>query len=304
MGQLEDMQVFVRVVEAGGIGRAAEQLEMAKSAVSRRISELEKHLGVRLINRTTRTSSLSDVGQHYYDRALMLLDDVAELNAMTSDATCALAGSIHLAAPLSFGLNHLSTAIGAFLKLHPEVEINVDFSDRQIDLVEEGLDLAFRIADLADSSLIARNICPIKRILCASPGYLKTHGSPSSINDLKSHALLHYNVSPSSTWKLNDRQGKQHTIRTCAKIIANNGDFLMEMAISDHGIIAMPTFISWKAIAAGDLVHIMPDYTLLQLNAYVVYPQSRYLSQRARALIEFLVERFGENPYWDQHISV
>lgn len=303
MGQLEDMHVFIRVVDAGGISRAANQLGLAKSAVSRRIAELEKRLGARLINRTTRTSSLSEVGQAYYDRAIKVVDDVAELNALTSDSTSALAGTIHLAAPLSFGLCHLSTAIDAFLRQHPEVAINIDFSDRQVDLVEEGLDLAFRIADLKDSSLIARKISPIRRILCASPDYLKGHGTPFTPEELKTHKLLHYNVSGSSVWKLMDQKGKQYSIKTSAKIIANNGDFLVDMAVAGHGIVSTPTFISWKAIATGDLVPIMPDYKLPQLDAYAVYPQTRYLSQRARALINFLVQRFGDNPYWDQHIA-
>ncbi len=303
LGQLEDIQVFIRVVDAGGISRAADQLGMAKSAVSRRLAELEKRLGVRLINRTTRSASLSEIGQAYYDRVIKVVDDVAELNALASDAHCALAGTINLAAPLSFGLHHLSTAIDTFLKQHAQVGINIDFSDRRVDLVEEGLDLAFRIAELKDSSLMARKISPIRLVLCASPDYLQAHGAPLTPNELKNHQLLHYNVSHSPIWKFSDKRGKQHAIKTSAKIIANNGDFLVDMAVAGHGIIATPTFIAWQAIAAGQLVPVMPDYTLPQLNAYAMYPQTRYLSQRARALIDFLVERFGDTPYWDRHIA-
>ena len=297
------MQVFIRVVDAGGISRAADQLGIAKSAVSRRLAELEKRLGARLINRTTRSSSLSDVGQAFYDRASKVVDDVAELNTLTSDATSTLAGTINLAVPLSFGLCHLSPAIDTFLKQHPEVNVNIDFSDRQVDLVEEGLDLAFRIADLKDSSLMARKISPIRLLLCASPDYLKTHGIPTTPVELRSHHLLHYNISGSSSWKLKDATGKQHLVKIPTKIMANNGDFLVDMAVAGHGIIATPTFISWKAIARGDLLAIMSDYKLPEPDAYAVYPQTRYLSQRARALIDFLVVRFGDSPYWDQHIA-
>lgn len=303
MGQLEDMNIFIRIVEAGGISRAADQLGLAKSAVSRRLADLETRLGVRLLNRTTRKSSLTEIGQSYYHRAIKVVDDVAELNAITTDANTSLEGTINLAVPLSFGLRHLSPAIDAFVKKHPELTINIDFSDRQVDLVEEGLDLAFRIADLKDSSLIARKISPIRIMLCASPEYLKKQGTPKSPDDLKNHHLLLYNMIGTSTWKFTDKKGKQYTVSTNAKMIANNGDFLKDMAIAGQGIASLPTFISWKAIAAGELIPVLTNFKRPQPNAYAVFPQTRYLSQRTRLLIDFLVERFGDKPYWDQNIK-
>lgn len=303
MGQFEEMTIFIRVVDAGGISRAAEQLGIAKSAVSRRLVDLETRLGIRLLNRTTRTSSLTEAGRSFYERSIKIIDDIAELNALAKDSNTRLEGTINLAAPLSFGLTHLAPAIDDFLTLHPELTININFSDRQINLIEEGLDLAVRIADLKDSSLIARKLSPIRTLLCASADYLKKHGTPKSVNDLKHHQLLHYNLSNASTWKLTDKLGEQHFIHVKAKIIANNGDFLKDMAIAGHGIIMMPTFISWKAIARGELVTVLSDYNTPQLNAYVVYPQTRYLSQRTRILIDFLVERFGDYPYWDKNFK-
>jgi len=302
MGQLEDMTVFIRVVDAGGISRAAEQLGIAKSAVSRRLVDLETRLGIRLLNRTTRTSSLTEAGRGFYERSIKIVDDISELNALASDSNTCLEGTINLAAPLSFGLSHLAPAIDDFLSLHPELTININFSDRQINLIEEGLDLAVRIADLKDSSLIARKLSPIRTQLCASPEYLKKQGTPETLDDLKHHPLLHYNLSNTSSWKLTDSQGEQHFIHVKAKINANNGDFLKDMAIAGHGILMIPTFISWKAIANGELVPLLSDYMTPQLNAYAVYPQTRYLSQRTRVLIDFLVERFGEKPYWDQPV--
>jgi DNA-binding transcriptional LysR family regulator len=299
MGLLEDMKVFIRIVDAGGISRAADQLGLAKSAVSRRLVDMETRLGVRLLNRTTRTSGLTEIGQNYYERAMTIVDDVVELNALTADANTALEGTINLAAPLSFGLIHLSPAIDSFLIEHPELKININFSDRQVDLIEEGLDLAFRIADLKDSSLVARKISPIKRVLCTSPEYLKKQGIPVTPDDLKNHHLLYYNLTESNTWKFTDKKGKKYTVSVKPKITANNGDFLKNMAMAGHGIVSTPTFIVWKAIAAGDLVPVLTDYQLPQTNAYAVYPQARYLSQRTRCLIDFLVERFGSNPYWD-----
>ena len=286
MGQLEDMNAFIRVVEAGGISRAAEQMDIAKSAISRRLADLETRLGVRLLNRTTRTSSLTEAGQSYYERAVKVVDDVAELNTITADSNCALEGTIRLAVPLSFGLAHLAPAIDTFAKEHPELTFNIDFSDRQIDLVEEGFDLAFRIADLKDSTLVARKISPIRLILCASPDYIKEHGLPKTPGELKNHHFLQYNVSGSSTLKLKDNKGKEHLVKMPAKMIANNGDFLKDMAVAGHGILATPTFISWKAIAIGDLVPILSNYKLPQPNAYAVYPQTRYLPLEKSNLTE------------------
>ncbi len=303
MGQLEDMQVFVRVVEAGGISHAADQLGVSKSAVSRRLSELEARLGTTLLKRTTRRSSLTDAGQRYYERSLRVIDDVAELNAITASNDDALAGTLRLAVPLSFGLSHLSPAIDIFARKHPDLTIRINFSDRQIDLVQEGVDLAFRIADLKDSSLKARRITPIKLMLCASPDYLKQQGPPQTPEDLKNHQLLNYDSSGAVLpWRLVDREGREHSVHPEAKIIANNGDFLRDMGIAGHGIFISPTFISWEALAKGDLVQVLPEYRIPSINAYAVYPQTRYLPQRARLLIDFLVRRFGDNPYWDQYI--
>ncbi len=301
MGQFEDMSVFIRVVEAGGISKAAEQLGMAKSAVSRRLVELETRLGVRLLNRTTRSSSLTEAGENYYERATRITDDVAELNALTMDANVALAGSISLAAPLSFGVSHLSSAIDHFVSQHPGIHINIDFSDRKVDLVEEGLDLAFRIARLEDSSLVARKICPIRILLCASPAYLEEHGTPESLAELQEHQLLHYNMTGLRHWQLLDSQGKQHRIKVNSAIEANNGEFLRDMAIAGHGIVATPTFISWQAIEQQQLIPVMTAFQPMPVDAYAVYPKNRYLSQRLRAFIDFLIARFGDTPYWDKH---
>ncbi len=303
MGQLEDINVFIRVVEAGGISRAAEQLNLAKSAVSRRLSDLESRVGVRLLNRTTRTSNLTEAGRNYYENAKKIVSDIAELDALTIESNIALEGTINLAAPLSFGLTHLAPAIDAFVKQHPGLTININFSDRQVDLVEEGMDLALRIANLKDSSLIARKIAPIRHLLCASADYLNKQGIPKTPDDLKTHRLLQYNLTDSPNWKLTDQQGKQHFINITAHINANNGDFLNDMAVAGHGIIMLPTFITWKAITNGELIPILTDYRPPQLYAYAMYPQTRYLSRRTRLFIDFLIERFGNYPYWDQKIN-
>ncbi|WP_045858501.1 LysR family transcriptional regulator [Teredinibacter purpureus] len=299
MGQLEDMQVFVRVIEAGGVGKAADQLGLAKSAVSRRLKELEARLGVELLYRTTRRSSLTESGRHYYERSLSVIDDVSELNAQTADRSSLLMGTLRIAVPVSFGLAHLAPAVSDFMGKHPGLNIQLNFSDRHIDLVEEGVDLAFRIGDLADSTLRARKISPIRIILCASPCYLAEKGAPQVPSELNDHALLKYNASSDSDWRLMEPNGKEHRVALQPVISANNGDFLRDMAVAGKGITATPTFISWQAIAKGELVPVLPNYALPLLHAYVVYPGGRYLPQRARLFIDFLAERFGEQPYWD-----
>ena len=301
MGQLEDMSVFVRIVDAGGIGKAADQLGIAKSGVSRRLVALEARLGVSLINRTTRSSSLTSVGREYYERAVKLIDDVLELDGLATDEGKSLEGLMRLAVPLSFGLTHLSPAIDIFSRKNPGLAINIDFSDHQVDLVEQGIDLAIRISDLKDSSLQARRICPIRLQLCASPSYLEKHGTPRKPEDLKDHQVLSYSLVPGSTIRLRNRQGDEQLVHTSARMSANNGDFLHDMALAGHGIVVLPTFITWKSLAAQKLVHVLEPYTPPALSAWAVYPQTRYLSQRTRRFIDFLAERFGDDPPWDRH---
>ncbi len=300
MNPFEEMRNFIRVVEAGSISKAAEQLGMAKSGVSRRLVDLESRLGVRLLNRTTRRSSLTEAGQAYYQGAVKLLTDISELDSATADSGALLKGTLRLAVPLSFGLSHLSPAIDEFLKAHRELTINIDFSDRHVDLVGQGVDLAIRIADLRDSNLQARRICPIRLLLCASPAYLAQYGVPAVPEDLKKQRILQYDIGNAPVLRLQDQLGAEHVVQVRPAIVANNGDFLRDMAMAGHGIILTPSFIAWQALAAGDLVSIMPDYCPPQRSAYAVYPRNRYLSRRARMFIDFLVERFGENPYWDQ----
>jgi DNA-binding transcriptional LysR family regulator len=238
------METFVRVVEAGSISKAAEQLGMAKSGVSRRLAELESRLGVRLMNRTTRRSSLTEAGQSYYEGALKLLMDLSELNATTADANACLEGTLRLAAPLSFGLLHLAPAIDEFLDLHPDLRINIDFSDRHIDLVEQGVDLAVRIADLGDSTLRARRICPVRIVICASPDYLEVHGTPRVPADLEDHRILQYDIGTTPVMRLQGPQGNLHLVSTPPAIVANNGDFLRDMAMAGRGITVTPTLLA------------------------------------------------------------
>ena len=302
MSHWEEMRTFVRVVEAGSISKAADQIGMAKSGVSRRLADLEARLGVRLINRTTRRSSLTEAGENYYRGAVRVLGDVAELDAAVASSQSQLEGTLRIAAPLSFGLCHLAPAIDEFLTRNSGLDIHVDFSDRQVDLVEQGMDLAIRIAELDDSTLQARRICPINILLCASPAYLEKHGLPAKPEQLKQHKLLVYSLGGGSGLRLRDASGEVTAVAARGSIVANNGDFLRDMAIAGHGLVQSPSFICWQALASGDLISLLNEFRPQPLAAWAVYPRNRYLPLRARAFIDFLVERFGENPYWDQNI--
>lgn len=300
MGQLEDMAMFVRVVEAGSITKAAEQLNIAKSAVSRRLKELETRLGSQLISRTTRQSNLTQAGEQYYQKVHHILSEVDALNEETSGTPTRIEGTLKMTAPLSFGLMHLNDVIDEYANQHPELKFELDFSDRHTDLIEEGFELAIRIRELQDSSYQAKRLALIRYALCASPEYLERMGTPKTFDDLTEHEFLQYGMSKSSAIELIDKQGKKHQVAVNGKIKANNGDFLREMAVKGHGIAFLPTFITYQALISGELVPILQQYQLPTLNAYAVYPKNRFLSQRCRYLIDFIAERFGDNPYWDK----
>lgn len=300
MGQLEDMYIFLRVVETGSITKAADKMNIAKSAVSKRLSLLEHKLGIKLINRTTRMSSITEAGKLYYQRSKLILDEVEELNSQTSSSQRALAGTLNIAVPLSFGLSHLAPALDLFLQQHADLKLNINFSDQKIDIVEQGVDLAFRIGQLDNSSFQSRKIAPIKHVLCASPEYLKVHGEPKTPDDLKHHKVLKYGGTDQSGLKFLTKEGKEQLVYLEPHFIANNGDFLKSLAESNHGITFLPTFIVWQSLATKTLVPVLEKYQMQTMHAYAIYPHNRHLPLKVRSLIDFLVERFGDNPYWDR----
>ena len=301
MGQLEDMAMFVRVVDAGSITKAAEQLDVAKSAVSRRLKQLEARLNTQLISRTTRNSTVTEAGQKYYQQACSILSEVEVLNEKISGVTSQLEGTMRLTAPLSFGLMHLDQIIHNYALQHPQLNFELDFSDRQVDLVEEGYEMAIRIGKLQDSSHQAKRLTVIRMVLCASPEYIVQAGMPNSIEALKQHSFLQYGLqSKQGELLLIDPSGQRHKVEPSSRIKANNGNFLVDMAIKGHGIVCVPTFIAYQSLAKGELVPVMEDYQFPTLNAYAVYPKNRFLSQRCRLLIDHIIEQIGDEPYWDK----
>lgn len=299
MSRYEEIEVFVRTVEAGSITAAAQQLHIAKSAVSRRLKELENRLGTQLLIRTTRKLTLTDTGEALYARSLQLLADWQEAEAAAGQTQAALAGNIRIAAPLSFGVTHLGPAILDFMELHPEIMFDLDFSDRTVDIINEGMDMAIRIGDLPDSSLIARKLAPICTAVCASPAYLKRHGTPKIPNDLQAHKELRYGYRKSATWFYHGPDGQKGHIEMQPRVRATNGEFLRDAALAHQGVLIEPRFIIFKELRSGALVEILKDYQFSEIGAYAVYPPTRHLSVRVRTFVDFLVERFKGKPYWD-----
>ncbi len=300
MDRFAEMNLFVHVVEAGSISGAAERLEVAKSAVSRRLAELESRLGVTLLHRTTRRLSLTDSGRAYLQRAQRILADLDEAERAVGSAHAAVRGRLKVALPLSFGLLHLTPLILEFGTLHPGVEFDLDFNDRQIDLMQEGFDLAIRIANLPDSSLIARRLAPVRHLVCASPDYLARHGTPLTIDDLRTHVCLVYsNLAQPGLWRYRTPDGRAGSVQVRVAQRANSGDHLLRAALAGHGLFMAPTFYLGEALRDGTLVPVLSDHTWPALNAYAVYPPTRHLSSRVRTFIDFVAARLAGEPAWE-----
>jgi DNA-binding transcriptional LysR family regulator len=301
MDRFADIETFVSVVDLGSFSAAADRLGTSKSAVSRRVSQLEQRLGARLLNRTTRRLSLTDAGRALHERARRILGDLDEAEAEVADTQSALRGRLKVATPLSFGLLHLRPALEAFLERHPDLEVELDLNDRQVDLVSEGFDLALRIGRLSDSSLVARRISTVRRITVASPAYLARHGTPAHPMELTGHLGLRYsNLPRQEAWSYVAADGTELRPRVPDRLAANNGEMLADAAERGLGITIQPTFIVHEAVAAGRLQRVLTDWKLVEQGMYLVYPPGRYLSQRVRAFSDHLADCFGTRPYWDR----
>jgi DNA-binding transcriptional LysR family regulator len=300
MDKFADIEAFVAVVEAGSFNAAGERLGVAKSMVSRRISQLERRLGSRLLHRTTRRLTLTDAGRNFYHRAIQILAELDEAEQSVTAETVELRGAIKLAAPLTFGLRHLSGAITEFLDAHPAIELNLDLNDRNINLIEEGFDMAVRIGELQDSTLVARRLGISRAVTCASRGYLERHGEPQHPDDLRRHVGLQYsNIGYRQHWRYETPEGGAVIAQPQIRIRANNGEALACAAVAGLGITTGPTFILGSYLRDGSLVSILNDYRRAAVGIYALYPPGRMLPRRIQVFSNFLAGRFGEQPYWD-----
>lgn len=293
MDRLAEMEAFVQVVDQGGFTDAAKKLGTSKSAISKHVAALESRLAVRLLNRTTRRVSPTEIGLAYYDRAKAVLKDAAEADDMVTAMQSQPRGALRVSAPVSFGITHLSQAISAFLLSYVEVEINLVLDDRFVEIVAEGFDVAIRIGNLADSSLRVRKLAESRMLLVASPTYLDARGYPRSLDELPEHDLLHYsNLSTGNVWRLRTFRGEERQFRVGGRLTANNGEALRRACESGLGIALQPAFILGNAVRSGKLVELLTDHPLETIGIYAVYPPGRFTQPKLRVFINFLAEHF------------
>lgn len=300
MDKLQAMQLFSRVVEAGSFSAAADQLGISRALASKLIQGLEDELGVRLLNRTTRRVSVTEPGQNYYRRVGDILTQLAEAEAEAAELQVEPRGRLRLSAPISFAVLHLAAALSDFQARHPRVELEIDLSDRLVDLVDEGFDLAIRIGRLADSSLVARRIAPACLVMVAAPRYLERADTPETPADLERHNCMIYSLAARRDEVTFERAGESASVRVRGNLIVNNGDYIAAAATHGHGLALLPTFIVAERLQRGELVQVLADWKVPDIAIHAVYPQARSLPAKTRLLIDFLVERFGPEPYWER----
>ncbi|HYE00777.1 MAG TPA: LysR family transcriptional regulator [Alphaproteobacteria bacterium] len=299
MDRLTAMAVFVRVADGGSFAAAAAHFGLSRAMVSKYVQALEERLGARLLHRTTRRLSLTEIGADYLQRCREIVAAAAEAEAAAGALQAEPRGRLRINAPVSFGARHLAPALAAYLARHPAVTAELSLNDRVVDLVEEGYDLAVRIGRLADSSLVARRLAPARMAVAAAPDYLARHGAPARPEDLARHACLTYSYAAAGDeWRFEGPDGPA-AVRVAGPFRANNGDAVLAAGLAGLGVLLQPTFIVGEALAAGRLVALLPGWRPAELAIHAVYPSGRHVPPKLRSLVDFLAARFGERPAWD-----
>lgn len=300
---LHEMSVFVKVVSAGSLSAAARELGLSPAVVSRRLAGLEARLGARLIHRTTRRLHLTDEGASYFESCSRILAEVEEADDTASAGRVEPQGVLKVALPASFGHQHVAPLVPRFAERYPKVRLALSLSDRTVNVIDEGFDLVVRIAELEDSSLAARKLAPNRRVVCASPEYLRRHGTPRTPAELAQHNFLiaNWDSGLAMTLEYKDPVGKSGEVRVTGKYACDNWEVLREWALAGLGVALKSTWDVHRNLADGSLVALFPGYSFTtDVAIYAVYPHRRYLPAKTRVFIEFLVESFGPEPYWDR----
>lgn len=299
MDRFESMRTFAKVVESGSFAGAAARLGVSPGTVSDHVKELEKRLGTQLIHRTTRKLALTDTGRVFYERSTRILADLEEAEQVAGDPQAAPRGELRVNATPAFGMMQLSPAISDFTARFPEVSVELMLSDRMADLIDEGFDVAVRVEPIPDSSLIARQLGPVRVVICATPGYLERHGRPETPADLAGHNCLTI-TGPSQlrNWHLTGADGTPVDIRVSGHLRSNSAGVLMCAALAGQGLVCLPTFITGDALRTGRLVTVLDQYVAQPFTLRALYPPNRHLSAKVRAFVDFLAERFGKPSVW------
>lgn len=303
MDRLQAIQAFVRVVETGSFVRAAEKLGISTTSTSRLVADLEAHLGTRLLQRTTRRLHITEAGRRFFERATQIVADLDEAEAEVGSATVTPSGLLRVSVPTSFGLLYLASLFPAYRAQYPQVQLEISATDRIVDLVEEGFDLAIRVSGQHRLSYVARHLAPIRLVVCASPEYLARYGKPETPQALAQHNCLTHSTGPYAvTWSF---QGDDGTVAVQVRggFRADNGDLLRTAALAGEGIILEPTFIVGEDLACGTLVPLLLDWPVPQATVMAVYPTRRHLSAKVRTFVDFLQQAFAGEPVWDRWIQ-
>lgn len=298
MTNLGDLEVFVRVIAAGSMSTAARDLGLSPAVVSKRIKRLEDKLGTRLLQRTTRQISLTEAGLGFHERVLTVLGGLEEAEAFASGRSSEVNGTLKISASTSFGRMHVAPHLKPFMEAHPDLAIHLVLSDEFTDIVGGGFDLAIRIAELNDSSLVARRLAPVRRVLCAAPSYLAAHGTPETLDDLKKHRCLPAHNHDS--WRLEGPSGPV-ALRPEGMLITNSSEVLREAVIAGLGIALRSTWDVGAELKSGKLVQVLPQYESSRNVALsAVYPSRQFLPAKVRLFIDYLAELYGPVPYWER----
>jgi DNA-binding transcriptional LysR family regulator len=292
--------VFVAVVENGGFSAAARTLGISKSAVSKRINQLEAHLGVRLLHRTTRKLSLTEAGERYFEHAAQALTAAGQAEDAVTELQGEPQGNLKISSPMSFGRLHVAPLIPKLLQRHPKLQIDLVMDDRKVDLVAGGFDVAIRAGNLPASTLIARKLAPLRQVLCVSPDYIDRYGRPGTPAELSSHNCVLYSYSSDANeWTLIGESGPE-TVTVSGSYQVNNSEALLEALREGVGIGRLPTFVAGPDLKTGRLVKLFESYRIPEFTIYAVFPERQYLPAKVRAFLDFAIEYFGgDKPYWD-----
>ncbi|OWY39135.1 LysR family transcriptional regulator [Xenophilus sp. AP218F] len=294
MDRFSEIRAFVCVAEQGSFAAAAERLQLSRAMVTKLVAALENRLGARLMHRTTRRLSLTEAGEMYLSQAGGLLAELDELDARLSQGASSPAGRLRVAAPVSFGMRYLGRIVAGFHQRHPQIEVELSLNDRRVDLVEEGFDVAVRVSNLSDSTLVARRLARIHDLLAASPDYLARHGEPRRPEDLAQHQCLSYALtSQPNLWDYTAPDGSQGKVKVKGPLKANNGDVLTDAAANGMGIVLQPRFLLEEGLRDGRLVAVLPDYNWHSLDVSALYPARRHVPGKVRVFVEYLSEFFA-----------
>ena len=298
---LNEMAIFVHVVEAGSFTGAAKNLGLPKSTVSRKITQLEERLGVRLIQRTTRSLRLTDTGNAYYNHCARILSEIEEANIAVTQMQSTPTGTLRITAPVLFGSTVLSSLVAEYMDQHPQVSIDLVLSDQKLDLVQDGIDIAFRIGQLEDSSLIGRHLGDVRGMLCASPDYLRKHGSPQTPEDLANHTLI--SAPEWTSWNMIGPNDEEVTFQAKPRLQVNDFASLYTLALSGVGIAPLPMLIAASAVRSQNLVPVLCDWPFETSPIHALYPSNRHLSAKVRSFVDFVIESVRPNPPWEVELG-